>query len=245
MTSWHELDDLGVDESLDELDPLAPMSTRAEAARAEEVDEDPFAQPAEFSAELGFTDGDGVVRVFIDDAGVINKVRMSASWRERLAGKPLEQAFISAFIWINNFRNGPAEFVEPDALPDSGQSYNGDATQQIGAQFLELLERKAALGPDEGFGQWSGTEVVGVSSDRSVSVRLDKLGRLAGIEFNQTWLREARIKQISDAVVRAAQDAQAQFVPPVYEPGERDEINRQIRQGRDELLAMMRRGFLG
>lgn len=240
MTRWTEVADLELDTEHDELDPMAaPL----DSIGAEDQEIDDLEQQGPWTAASGFSDPHGAVRVWVDDDVIISKVRMAPSWRERVGSGGLEAAFGLAFLQINNyFRDDtPEESLSGDDR-EARQPLGWHAMYELTLRNRRIREQIASLGP-EASGRWVGESVTGVSHDKLVGITLDLHGKLERIEFSKSALDGARIKQISDAVVKAHREARARFVPPHYEEGLRDELLKEVADNRNELLAMMRRGF--
>ena len=144
---------------------------------------------------------------------------------------------------INNyFRPAPeTEALEQDDRK-AKQPMSWSSLAMIKGQNQRIREQMATLDASAE-GRWVGKDVKGASPDKGVAITLDLHGKLAYIEFNDSWLETARVKQISDAVIRAHQAAKECFSPPVYEEGLRDQLEKELADNRNELLAMMRRGF--
>ena len=253
MTRWQEVDDLQLDQEFDEFDPMAApthsgMDTDDQEPddldpRGESADEDELFSTGPWTAEAGFTDPSSSVRVWVDEEQIISKVRISPSWRERVGSGGLEQAFGLCFLQINNYfrEPSPATSMEGDDRFAKMPLRSSDMVAII-RRNDEIRSHLKTLGP-EAQGNWKGSPSVGVTPDKSVALTLDLHGKLARIEFNSAWLEQARVRQISNAVVRAHREARALFVPPTYEEGERDRLTAEMVDNRKELLAMMRRGF--
>ncbi|MBO1031598.1 YbaB/EbfC family nucleoid-associated protein [Tessaracoccus sp. SD287] len=241
MTSWREVADLNLDDEFDELDPMTAPSASFGEEEPEEADALEHTGP--WTAARGFSDPHGAVRVWVDETVTINKVRMSPSWRDRVGKQGLEAAFGLVFLQINNYFRDllPAESLAADDRT-AKRPLHWDTMWELCQRNERIRSQLAQLGP-ESDGRWVGQSATGVAPDRSVAITLNVHGQLERIEFGKQWLEAARIRQISDAVVRAHQDAKAQFVPPTYEPGERDRLQHEMSDNRHELLAMMRRGF--
>lgn len=232
---------MNLDDEFDELDPMGPP--RGSFGEEEPDEADALEPSGPWTAARGFSDPHGAVRVWVDDEVTINKVRMSPSWRERVGRGGLESAYGLVFLQINNYFRDlvPAQSLESDNRT-ARRPLHWDSMWELCQRNDRIRAQLEQLGP-EGDGKWIGHPATGVAPDRTVAITLDLHGRLERIEFRKQWLEQARIRQISDAVVRAHQDAKARFVPPVYEEGERDRLQNEMSDNRNELLAMMRRGF--
>lgn len=232
---------MNLDDEFDELDPMAPP--RASFGDEEPEETDALEQSGPWTAARGFSDPQGAVRVWVDENVTMSKVRMSPSWRDRVGRNGLEAAFGVVFLQINNYFRDlkPAESIESDNRT-AKRPLHWDTMWELTQRNERIRTQLASLGP-EAAGKWIGQAATGVAPDRSVAIVLNLHGQLDHVEFGKQWLEEARIRQISDAVVRAHVDAKSRFVPPVYEEGERDRLQNEMSDNRNELLAMMRRGF--
>ena len=232
---------MNLDDEFDEFDPMSPP--RASFGEEEPEEADALEQSGPWTAARGFSDPQGAVRVWVDDTVTMSKVRMSPSWRDRVGRNGLEAAFGLVFLQINNyFRDlSPAESLAADDRT-ARRPLHWDTMWDLCQRNERIRSQLAGLGPESN-GRWIGAPATGIAPDRSVAITLNLHGQLDRIEFAKQWLEGARIRQISDAVVRAHQDAKARFVPPTYEEGERDRLQNEMSDNRHELLAMMRRGF--
>lgn len=244
LTTWREVEDLGFDDYVDDLDPMAaPVGSFG--VEPEDEERDILARPDEpWGPALGFPDGYGVCRVWTDETGLITKVRVSASWREKLGRKVhLSMPFAQAFALVNSYfpvEERSALVQDPDHVASHPLSWDRlDAlTREIGKVSRQLQD----LGTG-GAGHWEGKLAIGQSPDKLAAIELTEQGQLGRIIFNTPKLEESRIRQITDAVVRAHADARANFVPSTYVEGERDRLQAELSNLRNETLAMMRRGF--
>ncbi|MGA4668650.1 hypothetical protein ACPCG0_02425 [Propionibacteriaceae bacterium Y1923] len=237
---------MGFDDFVDDLDPMAaPVGTFG--AEPEEVDEDidVLSRADEtWHPGLGFPDGYGVCRVWTDETGLITKVRVSASWREKLGKKVhLSMPFAQAFALVNSYFPVEAKSaLEQDNNHQAKYPLSWERLDTLTREMANLTQRLEAMG-DGGAGHWKGKRALGESPDKLAAIELTEHGQLGRIIFNTPKLEESRIRQITDAVVRAHADARANFVPSTYVEGERDRVQAELRELRNETLAMMRRGF--
>ena len=246
MTSWREVEDLGLHEEFDELDPMAaPVSDYAVQGDEEGEPDDVLARRNEpWTPDAGFPDSTGILRVWIDETKLITKVRLTPSWRDRIGKLSLAQAFAQSFAFINSYAPDTAGTGTLDSNParQAERPLSWDRLDFLTRQTARLQEQLGRLGP-EADGHWVGKPAVGHSPDKLAAIELTLTGELGRIEFHPRKLDEARVRQVTDAVVRAHADARANFNPGHYVAGERDAIQAQLRDLRDETLAMMRRGF--
>lgn len=254
MTQWSELEDIVTEEEFDEYDPLAPMVTTDDPTAAE-LETDQLSDPLDsgpWSPDKGFQDGAQVLRVFVDEDKHIVKVRMSPNWRERITkvnpkaseAEGLSKAFRTTFIQIAVLDAGSVDQSDEELDNDreAKEPLTWDAINKTIQASRSVAEQLDALG-DGGFGQFQGQETVGTAEGNKVRLTLGVRGFAENVEFDPAWLDESRVKQVCDAVVAAYANARERFVPPTYVPGERDGLLEQQRDLRNEMLAMMRRGF--
>lgn len=257
MHAWTS-SDTGEDE-LDEFDPLRAPSLDLGDADQPPVDEDPLTidqrplikADGTFDEDRGFASAASVIRVWIDDEGVINKVRVSPSWRERVAknGGPaalatgLSRSFDQAFALINIARRPeyPTTPIMGETAP-AQTPLSWAEMARIQQALHEVRDQVSALdSPQEG--RWTNVPAVGTSAGGKVKVELNEFGGYDTVHFDPTWLHASRVGQICDAVPEAARRAKERFVPPVYEPSEYDQLMEKSAALRSELTAMMKRGI--
>lgn len=229
-------------------DDAAPLDGFGGRARGDDTeDEELFTMSGDrgpWTPEAGFNDATNMVRVWVDEDQVINKVRINPSWREKIkdAGA-LQYAFGTIFIQINNYyRPSPATIELETDQREAREPLSWDSMMKIYTEFQRLQDEFESLGP-ESSGSWNGQETVGHSKKNHVQITLDLHGALANIAIDPKLLEHSRVKEVSDAVIQAHRDARDRHQPATYEPGERDRIMDQLQDNRLELLAMMRRGF--
>lgn len=266
MTTWRDIGDMP--HELDDFDPTNPFTAGGpDLADPESVDVDLDGQPiapAEPSGNLflpdgspdwerGFGEGSGSVRVWANPEGMITKVRVSTTWREKLNVKgraaemqaaALGRAFTTTFGVIN-IVNDPGASAEPTMTADGPgkEPLTWTALNRIQAQLDDAHERLAAIEPEDGHGRWRGDGATGLGAGGRVKVHLNHRGGYSRVEFAPQWLADSNVGMICNAVPEAAQDALRRFSPPEYEPGERDQLTTRITELRRELSAMMQRGF--
>ncbi|MGA4507200.1 hypothetical protein ACQB6R_05745 [Propionibacteriaceae bacterium G1746] len=239
---------MSLDDEFDEFDPVAAPVLGIDADVADETGDDDLSllvRPNEpWTPEAGFPDTFGVLRLWVDDTKLITKVRLSPSWREKLGKRPLTHAFAQAFSFINSYDPDTSDsgLLDTDKSREAKYPLSWDRLDHLTRESARVSDRIDTLG-DGGRGHWEGKPAVGESPDRLAAIELTLEGDLASVVFHPQKLDEARIRQVTDAVVRAHANARANFVPGRYVPGERDELTAQLNDIRQEMLAMMRRGF--
>lgn len=259
MTTWSELDDLGLDGETDEYDPLNPLSCGGSFDAPEGGGEDDvfggeriasLNPDGSFNLSAPFADPTGTVRLWIDEDANIVKARLSPSWRDRFGkvGRSAEDELVGAiktcFMQINNFRQDWDEVdIDGQQVPEAAEPLTWEALGRLNGQVERLASQLAELGPDEGYGELRGEGSVGTAARRKLAVEISPRGLYADVKIDRTWLAESRVSQITDALVEAAADARDKFVPAVYEPGERDQISSELQSVRSQMRSLMRRGF--
>lgn len=199
-----------------------------------------------WSPEDGYPDSTGSVRIWVDDDRRVTKVRVSNRWRERSRGTTLSSMFDEAFLLAFS-RVGFG--TEPDQSTPAvdAPKLSGQALAELQQQSFELAEESARLDalPESEVrpSRWEGAAVVGTSENQLVTVRLTLFGYTERVVFDDAWLAQSRVSQICDAVMEAHQDAYSRFVPPVYEPGEREELAFRMDRVSATLMAMMKQGW--
>ncbi len=251
MTSWTDLEDLGMDDELDDLDPSKPIldSVEPEVIDIDLVsDDDPLEQVWE--PAHGYPDSTGTVRVWADDEGNVSRARVSMYWKERVKerGVSLGEMFESALLLVNGRRTPwiPSEIaVEP--VPESeAQPLSDELLEQISQErtrLREILEAAEATNEDGLEDQYNGVEVEGYGAGNKVTVTLDIYGGYQSVQFDSTWLDKSRSSQIARAVVEACQAAQRAYQPPTVYRGKRSQIVASQMRLQESLMAAMRRGF--
>jgi hypothetical protein len=183
----------------------------------------------EWTPDQGYPDSSLSVRIWVDDDKRLTKVRISNRWRDRARGTSLSSMFDEAFLLANatlGSSTPPVGDVPDDGGPADALSW--DSLDAILAETTRLTKEAAALDqlpPDEVIpNRWVGSPVEGHSANQMVAVRLSIHGRTEKVAFSDQWLRQARVAEVCDAVLEAHRDAYAQFVPPVFEPGDRQRL---------------------
>ena len=86
-------------------------------------------------------------------------------------------------------------------------------------------------------------QTTATSSNGHVRVTLGLGGLTENVEFSAQWLERARMTEISEAVLSAHAAAYAKYVPPVFVPGEHEELAAELAQVHADMQAMMARGL--
>jgi hypothetical protein len=183
----------------------------------------------EWTPDQGYPDSSLSVRIWVDDDRRLTKVRISNRWRDRARGTSLSSMFDEAFLLANATLGSSTLPVAPapeEAAPTDVLSW--DSLDAILAETTRLAKEAAALDqlpPDQVTpNRWVGVPVEAYSANQMVAVRLSVQGRTEKVAFSEPWLRQARVAEVCDAVLEAHRNAYAQFVPPVFEPGDRQRL---------------------
>ena len=235
MEQWCEA------EELDDLDPMAvPTAVRARRAADDSVED----SADDGAAEGGYADSRyKVLRVWLDEEGLISQVRLLGSWPDKLKNTPLSVPFEDIFSQIQrDLRPVPdPQVLEDPERPASEQPLGWTAMRDVVERFESVRDQVDALGPEDE-DRWEGHPSSGRSADGLVTIELDEHGLLHGIHFDEELLEEAMVKEITKAVVQAHAAAREAQEPGRIVPGERTRLRAQLRQTRQELLSMMKRG---
>lgn len=222
MTIWtDDMDD----------DFLAPPVDNQPAAEAETEDDE------QWTPLLGFPDEFNAVRVWADENGELERVRVSLNWREKLKDSSLERSFFICFLLMNTFHtdhSGPPELAPlPDPVVTEPLSW--EYLGKVHREFEEISAKLEAL--PENPSRWVGTPVTGSDFEDGVIVQLDIHGLPVGVTFDPEWLdTPATSGEIARGVMAAYRRARKKHVPPTYEHSEydrlslqRDQIGRKLR----------------
>jgi len=183
----------------------------------------------EWTPDQGYPDSSLSVRIWVDDDKRLTKVRISNRWRDRARGTSLSSMFDEAFLLANATLGSsipPFASATDDGATSDPLSWG--SLDAILAETNRLAKAAAALDelpPDQVTpNRWVGSPVEAYSANQMVAVRLNLHGRTEKIAFSEQWLRQARVSEVCDAVLEAHRVAYAQFVPPVFEPGDRQRL---------------------
>lgn len=194
----------------------------------------------------GFTDARQVVRIWVDeDTRHLERVKLSARWRERLAGHSLSDAFFEAFFCAN-LRFGQSrnlEVPEPEPVEVEFEGTHEDLEEQ----YLDLMDRIRELdarAPENvRWADFEGEKVRASGRDGNVTVTLSLAGLTEKVEFNKSWLASAGASEIADQVLKVHRKAYDSYVPPVFVPGEREELAEECRKLSAALQSKMSKGI--
>jgi len=223
-----------------------------------ETDDDQGPRPliladGRFDENRGFVDASGVLRLWIDQDGVIAKVWLLPAWRDRIAkdysplhaSLALAAAFDQALAEVNQARRPTPEPINPfgEATEAGSIPLSWEEVARIAAEMEQVNAALAAIPPGTGEGITHGRPTVGLAANGNVGVELNAWGGYARVAFDPEWLRTSRVTRVCDAVPLAAAQAKHLYVPPEHEPGEVDRLRDRQRELNRELTAMVKRGF--
>lgn len=218
---------------------LAPPSFDVEPDESEEE-----AETWHFSH--GFTDARQVVRIWVDEeTRHLQRVKLSSRWRERLAGRSLSEAFFEAFFCAN-IRFGESRNLEVPEPEPVEVEFEG-THEELEEQYVQLMERFDELesrAPENvRWADFEGEKVRVSGRGGYVTVTLSLAGLTEKVEFDKAWLASAGVSEITDQVLKVHRKAYDSYVPPVFVPGEREELASECRNLSAALQSMMSKGI--
>lgn len=225
---------------------LAPVDYDPES---QDEDSEVEASDDEWEHAQGFPCTRRAVRIWVDEeTRRLTRVRLSTRWRERTAGRQLADSFTEAFFLANaRVGNNLPSAVLPTPEPSPDLQFSWENFQDLQERAAELMERSDELAqrpPHEvRWADLSGNRVSALSSNGHVRVTLGLGGLTETVEFSTTWLQKARITEIADSVMSAHHKAYERYVPPVFIPGEHEELAAELAQVQADMQAMMARGM--
>ncbi|WP_297749865.1 hypothetical protein [uncultured Tessaracoccus sp.] len=208
----------------DDYDPLAPMLAGEEACADSESlgsfgpgdEDDPL--------ELGDVDdggfGDGIVRIWVDDDGRLEKVRVSPYWFKKLQGSDtLAGSFNQAFQVAGMRLASPKEAELPDFDEELGELPEPTFENlRIVRLMIEENSRLIAAAAEEAAQLPAVPQRRLTGRHEGAIVVLDADGRPDEVRFDEAWLDEVQVGPLANAVMRAANKAYAQRVPSEPDP---------------------------
>lgn len=222
---------------------LAPPSSGAEPDDSTE-DSENGVEAWHFSH--GFTDARRAVRIWVDEeTRHLERVKLSARWRERLAGHSLSDAFFEAFFCAN-LRFGHSrnlEIPEPEPVDVEFEGTHEDLEEQYLDVMDRIRELDARAPENVRWADFEGEKVRVSGRDGNVTVTLSLAGLTEKVEFNKTWLASADASEIADQVLKVHRKAYDHYVPPVFVPGEREELAEECRKLSAALQSQMSKGI--
>ncbi|GAA4905646.1 hypothetical protein GCM10025789_26220 [Tessaracoccus lubricantis] len=200
----------------------------------------------EWHPSHGFTDARMAVRVWVDEESRhVAKVHVSPRWREVLgANRSLEDAFQEAFF-AASVRVDDGSSLIPDVLPEATPDPDSTLTwadlEAVQERVLVLTERQEALSsrPDDQI-RWAHLEGEQTLARRGpVTVALSWSGLAESVRFERNWLLSATSEQIEAGVLSTCRSAHANYSPPVFVPGEHEELAEEFHRAQRDLLTIM------
>jgi hypothetical protein len=204
----------------------------------------PIGAGEQWTPEQGYPDSSLSVRVWVDENLRLTKVRISNRWRDRAKGTSLSSMFDEAFLLANATIGSSTPPVTATSGPGQvAPTLSWQSLDEILAETVRLNQeatRLDALPSDEVVpNRWIGNRVEGLSTNQMVAVLLSIHGRTERIAFSEQWLRQARVAEVCEAVMEAHRSAYAQFVPPVFQPGDRQRLADRFGRLQEQSMALM------
>ena len=233
----------------DELDPTLPTyyTEDDEDFVVDAADgEDPDAQPEEWTLEQGFVDATGTVRLYTDEQGNPVRIGLARYWRDQIKTVPLADMFNDVFLQAAVLLGRAPVNLPVAEEVDIKDQLTPELLDRMAEQMNELEARMAELrAADEGYSQTQGQQVVGRGAEGRVELTLTMYGTPQAVSFDQKWLKEATMAEVTGGVIAAYKDARANFTEPVFLPGERHMIASKYMTIADTILASVRNGLVG
>lgn len=233
----------------DELDPTLPTyyTEDDEDFVVDAADgEDPDAQPEEWTLEQGFVDATGTVRLYTDEQGNPVRIGLARYWRDQIKQVPLPEMFSEVFLQAAlALGRAPVDLPEPEPV-ESDEQLSLDLVERMLAEMEQLQLRIDELdAADEGFSLTQGVQAVGRSLDTHVELTLTIYGTAQSVSFDERWLKEATMAEVTGGVISAYKDARANYTEPIFMPGERHIIASKYLTIADTIVAAAGRGLEG
>lgn len=213
------------------------------------VTEDPTDQPeAQWYPFHGFPDSRTAVRVWVDEQSrELTRVHVSPRWREVLGPKrTLDDAFREALFAASVRAGGPDPFLpqpDDDAEPGALDAAHLDA-EEVRARITNLNERFDELAQrpphDVRWADLQGEKTIAQRGPVSVTLSLDRT--VEAVRLERAWCVSASPENIETAVLQTARLAYANYVAPVFVPGEHEELASEFEQARRDLMSILAKG---
>lgn len=230
----------------DELDPTAAPSFDTDQVEVVEAFDGEDETEAGWQPSQGFVDGAGIVRVWTDGSGALERVQLSRYWRDQTRQANLDRSFAEVFLQISILFGADLLELPQAEVTESDEVLSPELLAEVNAALVELDERLGELeATDEGVGRWQGEAVTGVAEEGRVRLTLSLFGAAESVVFEPRWLSEASGSQVCQAVLVAYRDARTKFTQPVFHPGERDLIARDYLSLVERLERASGRGIAG
>lgn len=195
---------------------------------------------ADWSADQGFPDPYGAIRVWADEAGDLAKVRVSLSWKDRVGVDGLATAFGVAFTMMNVYLHPDDNLAPMREAPRSSKKASWDDLGRLRQERRAINQQLEALGsgPES---YWEGHEASASAFEDGVRVYLNIHRRPARVEFDREWLEEsATASEIARGVQTAYRHAYQKWTPPTPVWTQRGELQQRSRQLIAEMDEIMR-----
>lgn len=225
-----------------------PGDVLAEAAPV--VDDPVEATEAQWHPSHGFPDSRTAVRVWVDEeTRHLTKVHVSPRWRDVLgANRSLDDAFQEALMAASVRVGSPDPFL-PEPTEEQGSDPDSPLTwadlPAIQERMLSLHERAQELRQrDPKEVRWADLQGEKTHVKRGpVSVTLSLQGLAEHVRIDRHWLQSATADQIEAAVLQTTRAAYTQYVPPVFVPGEHEELALEMERTERDLITIMAKGI--
>ncbi|AQP46957.1 hypothetical protein BW730_04900 [Tessaracoccus aquimaris] len=226
---------------------LAPQGLGVEDT--DDLDDDTDDLTGDWQAAHGYPDTRRAVRIWVDeDTRHLTKMRLSTRWRDRLGTHKLEDALAEAFF-LANARVGDVPTLAPSTIevPEGDPNLTWADHPRISEQIQTLLERVTELSsraPDQvRWADFQGEQVTASSSHGHCTVTLSLAGLTDSVALDKKWLRTARMGEVVEAVLKAHEKAYAAYQPPVFVPGEHEELAAELAQAQGALQSIVSKGI--
>lgn len=189
--------------------------------------------------DKGFPDPTNSVRIWVDEQGLPDKVRVSLNWRERLANGALGEAVTQSFLLINHFHHvyrasDPTSVQQMPPAEPLSTAERAELLSQIDALAAQLATRTP--------GSYRTTvqtwqPAIGTDFEDGVLVALDATGRPAYAKFDPKWLESANSRELSVGILTAFKKARANYQPPQVELTTEGRLLRRMNELTQRLLS--------
>ena len=215
----------------DDYDPLAPLPDRPR-------DDDPGSPDTPATpGDGGFSDSEGLVRIWVDDAGRLTKVRVSPVWFRRIRpGQTLEAAFRMAFLRAG-LRVAPTRWQPPTGEPAAGKRQPTTEPTPVTIEAISEQVEAAAAHRRAWFAKLEEVRSMPAppaptfrGSVEGATVTLTNDGRPKRVEFDDGWLDRTQVGAVCTAVLAAADAAHAQVEAHEPDDGPAEELRTMAEQ---------------
>lgn len=232
------------DDAIENDELLAPMSAHDQSPLVTDGNDESPWQWAH-----GFADSRTAVRIWVDEGSHrLQRVKISPRWRDILGNHRLEEAFTEA-LFLANARMGEDEALKAPTIevPEGDPSLTLDDQPRIAERIERLIERSLELQnrapEDVRWADLQGKTVTASSARGHVSVTLSLAGLTVAVQFDRDWLAHAQPGEIADALLGAHTRAYSRYEPPVFIPGEHEELAQELAEAQGALRSIMAKGL--